>query len=95
MSRRSFENQATSSGTFPLQDVHVWMRHAKGEHQELLEKADQLLDNDPELIEIERALAETPDTQWNLTPRGMIEATPFVQRLITRAPLWQSPLGCL
>jgi broad specificity phosphatase PhoE len=74
MNRHSFENQPMSPETFPLQDVHVWMRHAKGEHQELLEKADQLPDNDSELMEIERALADTPDTQWNLTPRGVIEA---------------------
>jgi broad specificity phosphatase PhoE len=66
--------QETAPTPFHLQDVHLWMRHGEGEHQVLLARADQLEDGDPELAEIERRLAETPDLEWNLTPRGIAQS---------------------
>ncbi|MEK7153574.1 MAG: hypothetical protein AAB834_06495 [Patescibacteria group bacterium] len=74
MNTLSSGGQETRPNTFPLQDVHVWMRHAEAEHQVLLARAEELEDDDPELLEIERRLAETPDMSWNLTSQGIAQA---------------------
>lgn len=69
----SAENPTTS---FHLQDVHVWMRHAEGEHQVLLKRAEELPDDHPELLHLQQKLATTSDLNWNITePRGLLQAT--------------------
>jgi len=73
MSTPSSESQTPKN--FHLQDVHVWMRHGEGQHQELLTQADELTDDDPKLLEIEHTLAGTRDMDWNLTARGLLQAT--------------------
>lgn len=84
----------TPSQPFHLQDVHVWMRHGEGEHQVLLAEAELLEDNDPRLVEIERQLFVTRDLDWNLTERGILQAT-FAGIWMARHLLTPGPYGLI